>query len=237
MIERRFHSAKVQLRSSTNPESIATLTGYAALFSYPGNQHLSEDLRGFRERIDRQAFERSLRNGDEVHATINHDASLLIGKTSNKTLRLSTDYNGLFMSVDLPNTSYARDLVNLVTAGYMSQQSFAFTVDDDQWSDEPDPENQDHSIRIRTLKSVRLADTSVVSAPAYLDTSVKISSIQTQPVDTVWSGPTPRGLNDYFPHGIPNSIPLEMRSKILTADQKFSKLRQSRKNLMHLMLS
>jgi phage head maturation protease len=128
------------------------------------------------------------------------------------------------MSVDLPNTSYARDLFNLVQRSDVDQMSFAFQADDDCWDDEEgcDPEDRSRTIKVRTLRSVRLIDVACVVSPAYGSTS--LSTVPSQPFDD-------------GPRSLPQTCPLEMRSQILSARQFSSKAKQARQRLFSLILS
>jgi uncharacterized protein len=212
--EQRFNPARVSVRASATPDSPGVLIGYASVFN-----SLSEDLGGFRERVAPTAYDRALSDPKlDCKALINHDPSLLIGRTLNKTLNLLTDSIGLRMTVNLPNTSYARDLMASVSRGDLNQMSFAFTADDEDWTDEPDPDNPDQSMRIRTLKSVTLMDVSAVTYPAYAATS--ISSID----------PAIMG-RSLFPQG----VPMEVRSHV--PNLRVSTERERRAKFVDLMRS
>ena len=131
-----------------------TVVGYGAVFNSESN-----DLGGFREYIAPGAFDGRLE--DDVRFLVNHDANLILARTTNGTLRLSVDEKGLRYEADLPNTSTARDLMELLKNGTISQSSFAFTVEDDSW------ELKD-GMNIRTINKVsQLYDVSSVSYPAY----------------------------------------------------------------------
>jgi len=130
-----------------------TVVGYGAVFNSESN-----DLGGFREYIAPGAFDGRLK--DDVRFLINHDG-MPLARTTNGTLRLSVDEKGLRYEADMPNTSTARDLMELLKNGTISQSSFAFTVEEDSW------EVKD-GMNIRTIDKVaRLYDTSVVTFPAY----------------------------------------------------------------------
>src|SRR5258708_1507676 len=162
-MERRF--LQTDLRFS-DADSGPMVRGYAAKFN-----SLSEDLGGFRERVAPGAFFSSLQRGADVRCLMNHDPNLVLGRSTNGTLKVSEDNIGLQFSCLLPDTSYARDLRTLIKRGDVSQCSFAFTVDEggDDYSNEMvDGER----CAIRTLRSVSLLDASVVTYPAYRDTSV-----------------------------------------------------------------
>ncbi|MFE1095888.1 HK97 family phage prohead protease [Streptomyces smyrnaeus] len=141
-----------------------TLVGYAAKF-----HSRSQDLGGFVEVIAPGAFTRSLEEGHDVRAVINHDPNLVIGRVSAGTLRLSQDDTGLRYEVDLPNTTAARDLAESLKRGDISQSSFQFRTIEDDWSFDTDGRE------LRTLYDLELRDVSPVTYPAYLDTNSEIA--------------------------------------------------------------
>ena len=139
-----------------------TVVGYGAVFN-----SMSNDLGGFREFIAPNAFEGRLE--DDVRFLINHDANLILARTTNGTLRLSVDEKGLRYEADMPNTSTARDLMELLKNGTISQSSFAFTVEEDSW------EVKD-GMNIRTIDKVsQLYDVSSVTYPAYNSASSSVA--------------------------------------------------------------
>jgi hypothetical protein len=137
-----------------------TLVGYAALFN-----SYSEDLGGFIEVIEKGAFSDSLKN--DVRALLNHDPNYVLGRTRSGTLRLSEDDKGLRVEIDLPETTWADDLVKLIERGDINQMSFGFRVIEDEWKEEK-------SQLIRVLKKVDLFDVSIVTFPAYPETTVQV---------------------------------------------------------------
>lgn len=140
-----------------------SITGYAAVFN-----SLSEEMGwfGFRERVMAGAFKRTLEEKADVRGLINHDPNLVLGRTASKTLTLEEDDKGLKFSCDLPDTSYARDLMESIRRGDVSQCSFGFIVRKQTWIENKGEEP------IRELNDVDLFDVSVVTYPAYADTSV-----------------------------------------------------------------
>lgn len=146
---------------------IGTLEGYAAIFD-----SWSEDLGFFKERIKRGAFESALKRSD-CRALVDHVSSKILGRQSAGTLRLKEDNKGLFMSVDLPDTQYARDLKVSVERGDITQQSFQFEVEEDVWVE--DRKNNRAERTITVIKE--LFDVSPVTFPAYPDTTVAKRSL------------------------------------------------------------
>jgi HK97 family phage prohead protease len=131
-----------------------TIRGYAAVYDSD-----SEWMGGFYEQIERGAFDDVLEN--DVRAYFNHDENLLLGRVSAGTLRISTDKRGLYYEVDLPNTTYANDLAELMKRGDVNQSSFAFLIERDRWE-------QRNGTTYRIIEKVsRLLDVSPVSQPAY----------------------------------------------------------------------
>jgi uncharacterized protein len=161
----------IEKRVATLKPEGGKLVGYAAVFG-----PLSEDLGGFRERVAPGAFDASLADDTDIRALVDHDTSKVIGRRSSGTLRVATDERGLRVEIDLPNTTYANDLRELMARGDVSQMSFAFLVqpDGEKW------EGRDESgVRIRTLTNVQLIEVSVVTIPAYPDTVAALRSLRT----------------------------------------------------------
>jgi HK97 family phage prohead protease len=143
-----------ELRADPKARQIA---GIAASYGV-----LSADLGGFRERIDPGAFTRTLSEKSNILAYYNHDSSYVLGSTRSGSLHLSSDSIGLNFRVDLPDTSYARDLITLMERGDVSQMSFGFVTKRQSW----DPAHGE-ALRVRTLLDVDLLEISVVADPAY----------------------------------------------------------------------
>lgn len=165
-IERRIVCKEVRVEDAGDG---ARIRGYAALFNT-----LSEDLGGFREQLQAGAFSDALGNSD-VRALINHDPNLVLGRDRAGTLTLREDGTGLQVEITPPDTQYARDLVEVMKRGDVNQMSFAFTVgkEDQAWTrDGTGP-------WLRTIKRVaRLFDVSVVTYPAYPQTSAAVRALQ-----------------------------------------------------------
>jgi len=138
--------------------------GYAAVFN-----KLSDDLGGFREKIDPGFFSDVL--GDDVRALFNHDDNMVLGRTKNDTLTLEEDGKGLKVEITPPDTTYARDLLTLIDRGDVNQMSFQWVTAIDEW-DETDLKKV-----IRTLKKAKsLWDVSPVTFPAYPQTKAGLRS-------------------------------------------------------------
>lgn len=165
-IERRMLCKEVRLDSA---DGKPTIRGYAAVFN-----QLSGDLGGFREQLSQGAFTDALQTSD-VRALINHDSNLVLGRSTSGTLTMREDSTGLSVEITPPDTQAARDLVELMRRGDVSQMSFAFTVakEDQQWK------RDGEGPWIRTIKRVKgLYDVSVVTYPAYPQTSAAVRALE-----------------------------------------------------------
>ena len=157
---RTFNVQNLELREEGDSNVVV---GYASVFNT-----LSNDLGNFKEIISPDAFEGRL--NDDVRFLINHEG-LPLARTTNDTLKLTTDETGLRYEAKVANTSLGRDLLELMRNGTINQSSFAFVVDDDSW------EVKD-GVNIRTINKVsRLYDVSAVTYPAYEEASVALRSM------------------------------------------------------------
>ena len=158
--ETRNFDADFELRAEGDG---MTFIGYAAKFNSP-----SEDLGGFVETIEPGAFRRSLRSRNDVKLLVNHDTGRVLASTRSGTMKLYEDEVGLRVEASLPNTSDGRDMAELLRRGDLNKMSFGFSVIKDSWNQE---------MTQRTLKSVRLFETSIVAFPAYAATEAMVRSL------------------------------------------------------------
>jgi len=158
-------SSKFELRKSGAGAHYRTLVGYAAVFE----PHLSDDLGGFREKIQRGAFANALQRNGDVRLLFDHDTASVLARTANGSLELTEDDHGLrvWARVDMRDPDVARVAAKLAN-GTVDQMSFAFTVEDDEFDDS-------NGVPIRTIRQVRdIYEVSVVSIPAYPSTKSAI---------------------------------------------------------------
>jgi uncharacterized protein len=163
-IERRNFQIQ-ELRAITDDKGLRHITGYAAVFN-----SLSEDLGGFREKIDQGAFSKTI-NADDIRALWNHDSNHVLGRNKSGTLALSEDQRGLQIDIVPPDTQFARDLMVSIDRGDIDQMSFGFKTINQRWEGE-------YPNEIRTLMEVQLFDVSPVTFPAYPDTEVGLRSLE-----------------------------------------------------------
>jgi HK97 family phage prohead protease len=169
-----FPIDQLEWRDSGDPErkNETTLRGHAAVFN-----KLSEDLGGFREMLEPGAFRAALRKDPDVRLLFNHDPSYVLARTASGTLELREDDTGLhvFARVDRADPDVER-LRQKMQRGDVDQMSFAFTVSEhgDDWA------VTDDGAVVRTIRADGVADlfdTSVVTYPAYTQTTVNMRSL------------------------------------------------------------
>ena len=137
------------------------IEGYFAVFN--SNYVISETMS---ESVAPGAFTNTL--GNDVRALIDHETMYVLGRTSAGTLELREDEKGLWGSILInPNDQDAMNLYSRVQRGDVNQCSFGFNI----LSEETDFRD-DGSVHW-TIKEVELFEISIVTFPAYAETSVE----------------------------------------------------------------
>lgn len=102
----------------------------------------------------------------DVRALINHDTGLVLGRTTAGTLELKADDKGLWGRILVnKNDQDAMNCYERVKRGDVSQCSFGFDI--------TDQEIENGAETVWKIKAVKLYEVSVVTFPAYEDTSVE----------------------------------------------------------------
>jgi HK97 family phage prohead protease len=136
------------------------IEGYFVVFN-----SIYEMWDGATESIAPGAFDSTL--SDDIRALVNHDSTLVLGRTAAHTLELTQDERGLFGRIKInPNDSDAMNLYARVQRGDVSQCSFGFDI----LSEETDFRD-DGSVHW-TITDVKLYEVSCCTFPAYEATSI-----------------------------------------------------------------
>ncbi len=160
-IERKsFNAGELTIESR---DSISVIRGHAAVFN-----NIADGV-WFREQIAPGAFRETIKT-DDVRALWNHDTNYVMGRNRNGTLKLKEDEVGLAVEITPPDTQFARDAVESIRRGDVSQMSFGFVARKETWTEEED-END-----LRTIEEVKLWEVSPVTFPFYEDTDVALKS-------------------------------------------------------------
>ncbi len=161
MKEKEIRKLDIQFRAETTDDEKMEIKGYAVVFNSP-------ETYGYTEIIS----DRALDNADmsDVVLRYNHnDSFIVLARTRNNSLKLNKDEKGLFMDAILQDDiSEHRNIFNAIKSKLIDKQSFAFTVEEDNYDYESDT-------RIIT-KIGKLFDVSVVDQPFYNATDVSVAS-------------------------------------------------------------
>ena len=161
MKEKEIRKLDIQFRAEDTEDGKMEIKGYAAVYESP-------ETYGYTELIAKGAFDES--DMSDVVLRYNHnDSFMVLARTRNKSLDLKVDDNGLFMDARLQDdvTSH-RDIFNAIKSGLIDKQSFAFTVEED---------NYDYDTDTRTITKIgKVFDVSVVDQPFYNATDVSVAS-------------------------------------------------------------
>lgn len=142
------------------------IEGYFAVFN--SNYEI---YAGMSESIAPGAFKNTL--ADDIRALVNHDSTLVLGRTSAHTLELREDEHGLWGRIVInPNDSDAVNLYERVKRGDVSQCSFGFDIlsEETEFSDNGDVH--------WTIKEVKLYEVSCCTFPAYEQTNIDARSAE-----------------------------------------------------------
>ena len=153
-------------------EERMVVSGYASTFNQPYTL-MENDVLVYREQVDPEAFNNT--DMSDVIMQYNHEGRVF-ARTSNNTLSITPDEQGLFISANLGGTEAGRDLYEEIRGGYTNKMSFGFTVDGDEEVRTSEP---DGFITItRRITSVqKLYDVSAVSIPANDATSISVRTL------------------------------------------------------------
>lgn len=160
--QKHIRNLGVDLQTRADEQSDKkVIEGYFAVFNSE-----TELFAGAYEEIAPGAFDNTLSN--DIRALINHDTAFVLGRNKSNTLDLKVDSRGLWGSIEInENDSDAVNLYERVKRGDVDSCSFGFDIlkEDTDYRD-------DGSIKW-TIKEIDLHEVSIVTFPAYDDTSVQ----------------------------------------------------------------
>ena len=167
---RQLRSATEKFTTREDDGGAMHISGYFAVFDSDYNI-----APGLSESIAKGAFTSSMDR--DVRALINHDDTLVIGRTTAGTLELRQDDHGLWGDILInPKDSDATNAYARVERGDVSQCSFGFNI----LAEETDYRS-DGSIHW-TITDIELFEVSVCTFPAYEETGVKAREKQAEEI-------------------------------------------------------
>lgn len=161
--------AATELRAA-DADGATTIEGYAVLWG-----SLSEEMGGgMFEQFQRGAFAESLKR-DDIRVVWQHDNRHVFGRVKAGTAKVWEDDKGLAFRATAPAAQWARDAVESIRRGDVTQNSFSFRIEDRN-------KDQDFVTRdgktIRTVKRASLFEVGPQTQPAYADTTVAVRSLE-----------------------------------------------------------
>ncbi len=162
---REVRNMPTDFKTRDNGEEL-TIEGYFAVFN--SNYEIAP---GMSESIAPGAFSNTL--GNDIRALINHDTTLVLGRTKAETLQLTQDEHGLWGKINInPNDVDAMNLYQRVKRGDVDQCSFGFNI----VSEETDFRD-DGSVHW-TMTDLDVHEVSCCTFPAYEETNISARSNQ-----------------------------------------------------------
>ena len=174
----------LQVREDENGQQSREVNGRAIVFGVRSvNLTPWSSTRVVYEVLEPGCLTQELINRSDVIYNLNHNSSVLnvLGRFRNSekdTLKLELRADGVYNSCELPQTTAANDALELIKRGDINGQSFAF---EDDWEDTENGVSYERTnetvdgkeVWIRHVKKiVGLYDVSIVTHPAYEQTSV-----------------------------------------------------------------
>lgn len=159
---RQVRTIQTELKTRAETDSPDKyIEGYFAVFNKE-----TELWPGAFEEVAPGAFDGTLL--DDVRALINHDTTLVLGRTKSNTLELKVDNVGLWGRIKInPNDTDAMNLYERVARGDVDQCSFGFNIlaEETDWRD-------DGTVKW-TIKETKLFEVSPCTFPAYEQTGIQ----------------------------------------------------------------
>lgn len=169
-MEKQYRTFRTDFQVRENGTEEKKIEGYFAVFNSD-----YEMAPGLSESIAPGAFKDTL--ADDVRALINHDSTLVLGRTVVNTLELKEDSHGLWGSIKInPNDTDAVNLYERVKRGDVSQCSFGFDILDEE------TEYRGEELHF-TIKKVKLYEVSPCTFPAYEATGISARAKQKEQIE------------------------------------------------------
>lgn len=162
---RQMRSIESEFTTREDGEEL-TIEGYFAVFN--SNYDIAP---GMSESVAPGAFSETL--AGDVRALVNHDTTLVLGRTTAHTLELREDAHGLWGKIAInPKDGDAMNLYERVKRGDVNQCSFGFDILDEEST------ISDNGDIHWTMKKVELYEVSCCTFPAYESTNITARSAE-----------------------------------------------------------
>lgn len=135
----------------------------------------------FREKVNTGVFKRAIEDAqkndrDIFFLALHNSKELPLASIKSNTMELKEENNKLYIRAELPPTTLAKDIYELVKSKVLREFSFGFSNAKCEWGKDSD------NIRTRTITSFDLHEVSIVTTGAYNNTSVQARSLTPEDV-------------------------------------------------------
>lgn len=114
------------------------------------------------------SFDVCLKQNPDVIALYNHNTDNVLGRVSNGRLKINASAQGLNIELTPSNTSYARDLIELVKDGTVRGMSFGARIKDFDW------DLSDKKKSYRLINQAELFEVTFTAIPSFVDTHAEV---------------------------------------------------------------
>lgn len=164
-LERRTRMGALECRARDDGTAGKVISGHFAIFD-----SLSEPVwDSFKEEIKTPAFNRTLKEADDILALIHHDPKSVLGSTAARTLDLQVDKTGLAGSAYPVDSPENVGLMMNMEKGNIRGASFGFFAVSTKW-------RQENGWDIREVWDLDLVEVTVTAFPAFKATSLGVRS-------------------------------------------------------------
>ena len=130
------------------------------------------NVKRFKEKIVKGAFTKAINEAPYIDFLAEHDKSKILATTSNDSLELFEDEEGLKMRARIVPTAYGKDYYTLIKENIINHMSFGFSVLGQEFRRLSDGTYE------RTVTALKLFEVSAVRQPAYLASNISARGIE-----------------------------------------------------------
>lgn len=132
----------------------------------------------FEERFEPGAFTEYLAGGGDVVYNYHHQREAIMGRRSSGTLDVEERDDGVYISLDIPDTQLGRDMREMVRRGDITGHSIEFKTMEDMWEYARESGEGEDALEMdrRTVMVAELPGVALTWDPAYADTSAALRS-------------------------------------------------------------
>jgi HK97 family phage prohead protease len=163
-----FADLTLGLEDRDEDGALPDIVGFASVFNK------ESDGLPWVEVVKPGAFDRVISEQQDVRALVNHDPARIIGRSrggESDTLRLEITKRGLKTTIQPPNNSEGRGVVESIRRGDLDGMSIGFRTVADDWMIKGKKE-------VREITDIDLFDVSVVAFPAFKKTEAGLRSLE-----------------------------------------------------------